>query len=483
MRLLTIRLRRTTILTVGFAATLIGLGMSRKLAIGPEVAVFGAVLSVPMALNKKRLSLGAFVVMMLGLGLWRGSYYLQQTKTYTSLTKIPVIIHATADSDGVYGEKSQLVFDAKNIELLDPWQEKLVGKIGIKGFGEPMVYKSDRVQVEGKLYPTRGAKQASISFATIKIVSRSSSRIEEIRRRFTGGMISSLPEPLGSFGLGLLIGQRSTLPKRITDQLSTVGLTHIVAVSGYNLTIIVLFAHRLLQKGSKYQATLLTLCLVGVFLLMTGNSASIVRAAIVSMLGLAAWYFGRKVKPVLLILLTASLTALWNPIYIWSDLGWWLSFLAFFGVLVVAPIVSQRFFSRRKPKIVRQVLLETACAQAMTTPLIMYIFGKLSIVSILANLAVVPFVPIAMLFGLLAGIAGALVAALGGWFAWPAQVIMSYMLDVVQLFSGFPHAQIQQKLALEQMFLLYAIIIAFVLICWRKIPKNRKITGKEYLFE
>src|SRR5205807_2186671 len=104
-------------------------------------------------------------------------------------------------------------------------------------------------------------------------------------------------------------------------------------VSGYNLTIIIRGLNRL-KLGSKYQRLILSLAFIAFFVLVTGFSASIVRAAIVSTLSLWAWFYGRKIRAVLLIAFTAALTGLINPFYIWGDLGWYLSFLAFFGVLI-----------------------------------------------------------------------------------------------------------------------------------------------------
>src|SRR3954470_8823983 len=103
-----------------------------------------------------------------------------------------------------------------------------------------------------------------------------------------------------------------------------VGLTHIIAVSGYNLTIILHASRRVLGKRSKRMSTFLSLSLIVVFLLLAGASASIVRAAIVSVLSIWASYYGRGFKPLNLLALTAAITALANPVYVWSDLSWYL---------------------------------------------------------------------------------------------------------------------------------------------------------------
>src|SRR5665213_3079382 len=109
-------------------------------------------------------------------------------------------------------------------------------------------------------------------------------------------MQSALPEPLAPFAMGLLVGQRATLPDDIKQDLLMVGLTHIIAVSGYNLTIILHASRRLLAKRSKRLSTFLSFGLIAIFLLLAGTSASIVRAAIVSMLSIVTSYYGRTMK-------------------------------------------------------------------------------------------------------------------------------------------------------------------------------------------
>jgi len=407
--------------------------------------------------------------------MWRGNIFTNKIQVYQDYSKKFVTIRATAVSDSVYGNKGQLSFDVGSARMVDPINQKLDGKIGAKGYGESMIYRGDKVELSAKLYPTRGSRQASMSFARITRTQVGNSLIDKLRRDFAAGLQSVLPEPLGSFGLGILIGQRTTLSQNLTDQLSATGLTHIVAVSGYNLTIIVLVVHRLSRKRSKYQSTALTLALIGLFLLLTGSSASIVRAAIVSSLSLWAWYYGRTFRPLVLILLAASLTATWFPPYIWSDIGWYLSFLAFAGILIVAPLLTKKLMGKKQPKILSQVFIETFSAQIMTLPIIMYIFGRLSLVGILSNMLVVPLVPLAMLFSFVAGIGAMLAPALAGWVAWPATLLMTYMIDLVQVLARLPYAAIDQKITVWQLVISYTIIVAVLLVWWRKVGVSGKI--------
>jgi competence protein ComEC len=265
-----------------------------------------------------------------------------------------------------------------------------------------------------------------------------------------------------------LIGQRSTLPQQITDALTAVGLVHIVAVSGYNLTIIIRGVGRL-KLGSKYQKLIVSLALIVGFVLVTGFSASIVRAALVSGLSLWAWYYGRHVKPLVLISFAAAITGLWNPFYVWGDLSWYLSFLAFFGVLVIAPVIAARFF-KKSPKLLTMVLLETLSAELMTLPLVLMTFGQLSIIALVANVLVVPWVPLAMLLSAVAGLAGMLIPQFAGWLAFPARLLLTYMLDIVHLLSSLPSVLVHRSISTVYMVALYALVLALTLILYHRLP-------------
>ena len=241
------------------------------------------------------------------------------------------------------------------------------------------------------------------------------------------------------------------------------GLTHIVAVSGYNLTIIVKAVRQLLKKFSRFQILALSSTLIYIFLLITGFSPSIVRASLVSMLSLVAWYFGKQFKPLLLILLVAAITGFANPYYVWADIGWYLSFLAFFGVLILAPLIQTRLFGNHKVPLIGSVALESFSAQLMTLPLIMMIFGRVSIVGLLANIIIVPLVPLAMLFGLLAGLAGMIVPVIAGWFALPARLLLDVMLWLASWFASWPNAMIDKMISASSLAILYTILLVIVL--------------------
>lgn len=469
--------RRATRLTVLFGAVLLGLGWARFVPALPIIYVWILGLLALLSFRKARLvSLYAIIAFGVALGWWRGGIYMTHVRELAGLAKEKVTITGTVLTDGVYGKNSQLSFDVGGMHLEEPYQKNIVGKIGVSGFGENMVFRGDQITVSGKFYPARGSVVAYLSYSNFDITGHSHSVAYSITRRFSAGLQNTLPEPLASFALGLLIGQRNTLPATITAILSAVGLSHIIAVSGYNLTIMMRAGKKVFGRWSKFQTFVGSQALILSFLLVTGLSASIVRAAIISSLSLGAWYYGRTIKPLLLILFAAALTALWNPLYIWSDIGWYLSFLAFFGVLILGPLVRARLFKGESRGIIGELIMETLSAQLATLPIILYIFKTSSFIALPANILVVPLIPLAMLLSFIAGLAGMFIAPIAGWIAWPARLILTYLLDMATMFSRVPHMKISVTVSLFGMIVMYAALVFVLVVLWRKNRKSDTIT-------
>lgn len=439
------KFRRTTSQLVLFVGVLAGLGLAR-LETGFSGWLCMAGLPIVLLALRRRSFISLAVVLLFGVscGLWRGGIYMHRLSAYESLQYQRITLTARANEDGIYdGKAHQLSFTADHVVLENG--QRLAGKIQMGGFGVNAIFQGDEVRAEGKLYPGRGAYQGKMSFAKLQVVSHHASLVDDIRRRFTAGIRTALPEPLASFAMGLLIGQRNTLPDGIKQDLLMVGLTHIIAVSGYNLTIILRASRGLLAKRSKRLSTGLSFGLIGVFLLLAGASASIVRAAIVSMLSIYASYYGRSFKPLNLLALTAAVTTWFNPVYLWSDLSWYLSFLAFYGVMVLAPLIRKRWPSRWHKTLLGSVAQESVCAEIMGLPFVLHIFGQMSLIGLPANLLIATMVPLAMLLSTIAGLAGMLTPALVGWLSWPAVALLNYMLDLAHLMAGIPHVFIENK--------------------------------------
>ena len=473
------RFRRTSLLIAGCVGCLIGLGLARR-GFSATAAAAGITLVLCIVLARQQTLFGLILVAAFGLcgGLWRGSVVQHQLAAYNVLYDHVVTLKARVLTDGTYGKSKQLSFDADNLRL--PSGQKLVGKVAVSGFGLNAVYFGDELKITGKLRTTLGAAQGRLSFAQIVLVRHHPSLIGDIRRRFATGLQNALPEPLNGFALGLLVGQRATLPPDVKDALLMVGLTHIIAVSGYNLTIILRASKNLLASRSKRLSTILSLGLIIVFLLITGFSASIVRAAVVSALSIYASYYGRLFQPLLLLLLVAATTTLINPRYLWSDPGWYLSFLAFGGVMILSPLIAERLPPWIQNSTMLMITVESLAAEMATLPYLLHTFGQMSVVGLLANTLIAVAIPLAMLLSAMAGLVGVFGAAVAGWVAWPANLLLTYMLGTAELLSRWPGV-FHKNIALSGLMTieLYAVV-GFIWAClyFKKPAKDRIITDK-----
>ncbi len=471
------RFRQTTLVFVLALTFLLGIGMAHGgLIIDSSWWWLCGIALLLVVRRRNVLTLLLIAAFGISFGWWRGEAYMQHLSEFDTYFYRTVTIEGRAMDDSSYGTHQQQTFDAHNVRVVSTGQ-RLTGKVGIAGLGFPVAYAGDEFRATGKLYPSRGSYQAKMSYATVAFTGHHNSWVSDLRRKFSAGMESALPEPLGSFGMGLLIGQKANLPDTIYTELLMVGLVHIIAVSGYNLTIILRATEGLLKKHSKRLSTLLALSLIGVFLLFAGGSASIVRAAVVSVLAIVASYYGRRIKPLVLLVVAAAITAWANPYYVWTDVSWYLSFLAFFGVMVVAPLVLLRLPKRAQCSLIIIVAVESFCAELMTLPYVLHIFGQMSFVALLANVLVVALVPLAMLLCLVAGVAGMLVPALAGWLAFPARLLLTYMLDIAGLLSRIPHVFVQNLvLSLASLLGLYGLAGAVIFTLHSKTKQLRPVT-------
>lgn len=446
-----------SLFAIGFARST---PLSHSLAISP-LAVFLLIPIAVVARKRPKITRLSLLVAIPTLLFISSSNFVNQLQIYDSLYGKTLNLTATVQDDAAYNTYGDYEFNVYRLNFAEDSQ-KFPGRLRIRTKQNLAVYRGDRLFISGKLKPTLGSRTGSISYATVEVIDSNPSWLEKLRLKFFTSVYSSLPEPHASLGIGFLAGVRSSIGKEFQDQLSKVGLTHIIAVSGYNLTILVLAIGKLGKRFSKYQRLMASLTLILGFLLVTGFSPSIVRAAVVSLISLVAVFFGRKVTALNLILISAVITAGFNPTYLWQDVGWWLSFLAFFGVLILAPALSVKIFKGKEPGIISSIVLESFSAQLMTAPLIAFIFGTFSVISLLANILVLPLIPLVMLLVLVVGSIGLVSAPSALILGVFPKLILTPVVWIIENLAALSFSSAQLKFSLLGMLTIYALIATFV---------------------
>lgn len=396
------------------------------------------------------------------IGLIRAVPTQQQLVAYTAIEGEVVSIEGRIADDVSIGKHGEKQIKLANIKVNN---KSIPGIVWVSTDSNMNLKRSFELTATGKISKGFGSFSAAIFRANIvKVVDTHTDKARELRDGFSDNVRSAIDEPQASLGIGYLVGQRSTLPPSLEESLRIVGLTHIVVASGYNLTILVRFARRLFAPISKYLAMLSGGTMIAGFIFVTGLSPSMTRAGLVSGLSLAAWYYGRSIHPLVLLPFVAAITVIINPSFMWGDLGWYLSFAAFAGVMILAPLLQNYFFGPKKPGTLRQIVGETLSAQLATMPIIAFSFGTIAIFALPANLLVLPFVPIAMALVFLTGLAGTFLPGISMLFGYPSQILLGYMTSVVQLFVNLPNASIEMSIGVFGLVVLYAALVGLAIL-------------------
>lgn len=322
----------------------------------------------------------------------------------------------------------------------------------------------DRLRLVGRLATEErpdGRSALGMAFPDVAVLARGEGsplfrRLLAVKTAFARGLRAHLPEPEGSFLAGLLLGERQDFPLSLRDDLRTTGTAHIVALSGYNITIIADNLLKALAFVAVPPAAAFWAAAGGIiaFVAVTGAAASAVRAAVMGVLVLVAKREGRIYRARNAIALAAAGMLLADPRLLRFDLGFQLSFLATLGLIYLAPAlerwlagVHRRWGARRydadfrwRPGRLAGIAITTIAAQFAVLPLLVYRFGELSLVAPFVNLVILPFVPATMFAGFLTGLASLVSATLGRIAAAPAWILGHAELSAIAFFARLPGA-------------------------------------------
>ncbi|HEX7259933.1 MAG TPA: ComEC/Rec2 family competence protein [Candidatus Saccharimonadia bacterium] len=190
-------------------------------------------------------------------------------------------------------------------------------------------------------------------------------------------------------------------------------------------------------------------------------------------------YYGYAVRPLVIIAIPAAITVAWKPDYLIRDISWQLSFLAFLGVLVLAPLMVERWV--RRPNTIKLLVIESTAAQVTTAPLILGLFANLSLISPLSNVVILPLVPLAMLLSFATGVTAMASPLIGAWVALPATGLLGLMVGLSQWFATWPYANVNFQVSTSGVLVLYALVVVltFSLYRWRA-RHPEAVSAQEY---
>ncbi|OGI16979.1 MAG: hypothetical protein A2Z52_02645 [Candidatus Moranbacteria bacterium RBG_19FT_COMBO_42_6] len=304
------------------------------------------------------------------------------------------------------------------------------------------------------------------------------SGIINVKNKFASAIDELIPTPEAGLLSGLLLGGDGKLPQSIQDNFSRTGMTHIVAVSGYNITIIAeyLMLSMLFLGFWRRQAFWFSIVGIFLFILMIGFPSSAVRAGVMGSLLLWAMKNGRLANSQNAIVASAGVMLLINPLLLRWDIGFQLSFLATLGIVYLYPLLEQYLVKKNKVFGLMEILGLTISAQIFVLPVILINFGNLSLISPLANVLVLPIIPLTMLMGFFAAISKLILPPLAAIFSWLVFLPLKYETEVINFLGNISWASVRIEKFGWYIAVIWYILLARIVFILRK---NKKVYAEQ----
>ena len=311
-------------------------------------------------------------------------------------------------------------------------------------------------------------KNASVKVFSSNNASKLKFYLYKVRLSFMKNINRVITYPESDLANGLVLGARGGFDADLKQEFINTGTIHIIALSGYNITIVAEGVMKVLILFlSQTVSIVFGIFIIILFIIMTGGTATAIRAGIMAVILLFARMTGRTYDAGRALLIAGILMIAYNPRTI-TDISFQLSFLATFGVLFITPLVIGwvRFLPMRFK--FRELVATTMGATISVLPILIYQTGVVSIVSIPTNILILPLIPVTMLFIFITGVVGFVSPLLSLPFAYISHLLLSYILSVIHFANSLSFA----SFSIQSFPLTFTTIIYMFLIYW--VFKKRK---------
>ncbi len=312
-----------------------------------------------------------------------------------------------------------------------------------------------------------------IKNADVKVLSKGNggllqTALYRLRNAFMSHVEDIISPPESDLGNGLVLGTRGGFDDAQRNEFISTGTIHIVALSGYNVTIVaegIMKALGFILSGTV--SIMFGMVVVILFIIMAGATPTAVRAGIMTVIALFGRMTGRSYDAGRALAIAGLLMCAYDPRVLFN-ISFELSFLATFGVLFVTPKVLRFVMFLPGRFGFREDVATTIAATITVLPILLYSTGILSLVSLPANILILPFIPLTMLLVFLTGIAGFVSLQFSFPFGYAAHLLLLYILSTIHFFASLPFASVT-----IQGFPLFVTVILYGLLLWWVFRKKR----------
>jgi competence protein ComEC len=315
----------------------------------------------------------------------------------------------------------------------------------------------------------------TMSYPQIEIVSRGhgnfvQSFLFSAKEKFLEKINFLIPNPESIFMGGLLFGEKADFDKTLKQNFVDTGMIHLVTLSGYKITMIAGWFMAIFIFLPKILGIWIGILGIWLFVLMTGGAASAVRAGIMATLALFARATGRNYDVARALLLTGIVMVLLNPFVLVYDVSFQLSFIGTIAIIFYVPKIEKYFLWITKKFGLREIVAMTCAIYIFVAPFILYEMGSFSLVTLPANILIMPLFPLSMIFGFLTIFIGLVSNVLAVPFAYISYFLLHYELGVINFFAKLPFAAFTfSSFPLFLTILIYAYFV--YMLFWRNIKE------------
>jgi competence protein ComEC len=438
--------------------------------------------------SKTVIILMAIFIFSFGLGILR--YEIKENQTRNNI--IPdlvgekiILIGLVSSEPSIKDQSVQLVVSDGLVSVSNKEikiSEKVLVSVGLF----PKFKYGDQIQVQGKLerpknFLTNTSRDFAytdflakddifyqINFAQAEIISANQGSVLKrqlftFKNTFVERINKVIKEPESSLLAGLLLGAKNSLGEDLQTDFRRAGVSHIIALSGYNITIVaesIILVFSFLPNFFSLSFGVLGIIF---FAIMTGGSATVVRASIMALLVLLAKSTSRKYEIVRALLLAGIFMLIQNPKILVFDISFQLSFLATIALIFVSPLLEKKTIFITKKYHLRELIVATVSTQIFVLPFLFYKIGLLSVFALFTNILILPVIPLIMFLGFLTGVFCFTLPILAIPIAFVCSLLLAYVLKVIYFFSHLPFSSITIKsFPVTLMVIIYGIILVVI---------------------
>jgi competence protein ComEC len=371
-------------------------------------------------------------------------------------------------------------------------------QVSTKYFFSPLKY-GDNLKVEGRLQKITDSygnymrvrkvfyqmKNPKIEFINNSIPSRFKLALITIKNFCIQRINSLLPQPQSFLASGLILTGKGSLDADLQNEFKRVGLIHIVVLSGFNVSIVAVVVMALLGFLPPIVRFVIGMFFMTCFCLMVGGGASVMRSLFMNAIAIYGKTMQFKYDPLKGLFIAGLIMMVFNPMLLFFDPSFQMSFMATLGLIVLSEKISKRLSFLPEKFGIKETISATLGTQIAVTPLIMHFSGIVSLISLFTNIVVLPFIPFTMFFVVVAMLISFVSISIAQVFSFVSYVLLTYELWIVHVSASLPFAAIEFSTWSWKQTLICYFIMAIVYFCvtqTKTSPEKKDVSAVKPIF-